>query len=149
MTSFDPAANGTDRQVEDVALGSTSIADTAVLQAMNNGGGTIVDSGTTDTYLPTPIQAAFSQAWAAITGQVDASPLDMSHGCNAACCFNSPLVPVDRFLVILCLCLVIGTLVDTDTLRSGLPLLCRVRDSPESSAFLNPAVRVCVYFRAL
>lgn len=53
-----------------MALGDRSILDSAALRACNDGVGTIVDSGTTDTYLPKAIAAEFSSAWEAVTGKV-------------------------------------------------------------------------------
>lgn len=57
-------------QVEDVTFGNTSIAVGDKLEAFHHGGGTIVDSGTTDTYLPAAVLKGFSQAWEAAIGEV-------------------------------------------------------------------------------
>ncbi|CAN0373612.1 unnamed protein product, partial [Hapterophycus canaliculatus] len=55
-------------QVLDVTLGGTAIVDSGTLGAFAAGTGTIVDSGTTDTYLPKAISKAFSAAWEKATG---------------------------------------------------------------------------------
>eukprot|EP00752_Nemacystus_decipiens_P005847 g5281.t1 len=56
-------------EVLDVRLGGVSIVDPDSLESFAEGTGTIVDSGTTDTYLPRSVEGAFSQAWKAATGQ--------------------------------------------------------------------------------
>jgi hypothetical protein len=51
--------------VNGVRIGSESIGDTA---AFNTGKGTIVDSGTTDTYLPRAVASAFQAAFKRASG---------------------------------------------------------------------------------
>ena len=52
----------------DITLNGVSIeADASVYQ---KGKGIIVDSGTTDTYLPKSVARGFSKAWEATTGSV-------------------------------------------------------------------------------
>lgn len=55
-------------QVDKITLDGVSIAkDSSVFQ---RGKGTIVDSGTTDTYLPKTVAQGFSNAWEKTTGSV-------------------------------------------------------------------------------
>lgn len=57
-------------QVEKITLNGVSIAhESSVFQ---RGKGTIVDSGTTDTYLPKSVASGFSKAWEQATGSVGA-----------------------------------------------------------------------------
>lgn len=53
-----------------MALGDRSVVNDNSLRICNSGTGTIVDSGTTDTYLPKIMAKEFSRAWEAVTGQV-------------------------------------------------------------------------------
>lgn len=56
------------KKVIGLSLGGVPIAvDASVFQ---NGQGTIVDSGTTDTFLPKAVATGFSEAWQASTGEV-------------------------------------------------------------------------------
>lgn len=58
-------------QVDDMTLDGMSVTtDPSVFQ---RGKGIIVDSGTTDTYLPKTVAKGFSKAWEASTGSVRAS----------------------------------------------------------------------------
>jgi hypothetical protein len=58
--------------VAEVKLGTICIAcgnnSTASVKAFDTGKGTILDSGTTDTYLPKQIAPQFQQAWKELTG---------------------------------------------------------------------------------
>lgn len=57
--------------MEDITLDGMSVtSDPSVFQ---RGKGIIVDSGTTDTYLPKSVAKGFSQAWKAATGSVRAT----------------------------------------------------------------------------
>lgn len=57
-------------QVERVAVGGICVAcgDSEALLAFSGGKGTILDSGTTDTYLPQAVAEHFSDAWTELTG---------------------------------------------------------------------------------
>ncbi|CAM9435000.1 unnamed protein product, partial [Ectocarpus sp. 8 AP-2014] len=57
-------------EVFGVALGGRSIVTAQTLELFSLGTGTIVDSGTTDMYLPVEVADAFSEAWEAATGEV-------------------------------------------------------------------------------
>lgn len=71
--------------------GMSITSDPSVFQ---RGKGIIVDSGTTDTYLPKSVAKGFSQAWEAATGSVRASA---SMGVSAkGVLFFIP--PMSRFL---------------------------------------------------
>ncbi|CAN0364589.1 unnamed protein product, partial [Hapterophycus canaliculatus] len=55
-------------QVTDITLNGVSVeSDASVYQ---RGKGIIVDSGTTDTYLPRSVAKGFSKAWESVTGSV-------------------------------------------------------------------------------
>eukprot|EP00903_Cladosiphon_okamuranus_P014165 g13164.t1 len=56
-------------EVVDVRLAGKSIVSPESLETFQQGTGTIVDSGTTDTYLPRSVADAFSEAWKSATGQ--------------------------------------------------------------------------------
>jgi len=55
-------------RVADVLLNGRSIADGAAVAVFNKGKGVLVDSGTTDTYLPSIVKAAFQREWRRATG---------------------------------------------------------------------------------
>lgn len=61
----------------DITLNGVSIeADASVYQ---KGKGIIVDSGTTDTYLPKSVARGFSKAWEATTGSVRNSSITVCY----------------------------------------------------------------------
>ncbi|CAN0409020.1 unnamed protein product, partial [Laminaria digitata] len=55
-------------EVVGAKLGGLTIAGDAELTAFRSGGGTIVDSGTTDTYLPEALARGFLETWKVATG---------------------------------------------------------------------------------
>jgi hypothetical protein len=57
-------------QVWDVLVGGISVAsgNSTALEAFHGGKGTILDSGTTDTYLPQAVAEKFSATWMSLTG---------------------------------------------------------------------------------
>ena len=58
-------------------LGDILITTTeTLLSAFNDGKGTIIDSGTTDSYLPRVIARPFRRAWETITGHVHSNKLE-------------------------------------------------------------------------
>lgn len=82
-------------QVTDITLNGVSISsDTAVFQS---GKGTIITSGTTDTYLPRATANGFSEAWEAATGSVSCPLLHLKLVCLGSCDFIAPPRPARLF----------------------------------------------------
>lgn len=69
-------------QVLDITLNGISITSDATVY--QKGKGIIVDSGTTDTYLPKSVASGFSKAWEAVTGSVRNA---------ASACWHVPVNP--------------------------------------------------------
>ena len=71
---YDSASNWFRIRVEDVSLvdvtvsGSVREVPVSGIDVMNSGSGTIVDSGTTDTYLPSKLRASFEAAFLEVSG---------------------------------------------------------------------------------
>lgn len=79
-------------QVTDITLNGVSVTSDASL--FQRGKGIIVDSGTTDTYLPKSVAKGFSKAWQAATGSVSHLNATFETVCLVLC----PLRPSAAFV---------------------------------------------------